>query len=84
MDRLPDAFAEHFHNRVSGDVRMLAGLTATVFLLPDYLKRFQATHGEVRVTRRTGSLAEGTIAMQSRPASGLAGRQCRSCGRTPR
>ena len=59
MDRLPDAFTEHFHNRVSGDVHVLAGLTAAVFLLPDYLKRFQVAHGEVRVTLRTGGLAEG-------------------------
>ena len=59
VERLPETFAAHVNDEVAGEVRVLAGLTAATFLLPDYLKRFRATHESVKVTLRTGGLADG-------------------------
>ncbi len=59
VERLPETFAEHVNGEAMGEVRVLAGLTASTFLLPDYLKRFRAVHEGVKVTLRTGGLADG-------------------------
>lgn len=48
-----DRLAENFHNQVqgslAGQVRISAGLGAAVYILPDYVKRFHASHPEVQV-----------------------------------
>ena len=59
VERLPETFAAHVNDEVAGEVRVLAGVTAATFLLPDYLKRFRAAHEGVKVTLRTGGLADG-------------------------
>lgn len=58
VERLPEAFAALVNDEVAGEVRVLAGITASTFLLPDYLKRFKAAHEDVKVTLRTGGLAD--------------------------
>ncbi len=59
VDRLPDTFAEVFGNETSGEIRIVAGMTASTFLLPEYLKDFRASYPGVRVNLRTTGLAEG-------------------------
>ena len=66
VERLPETFTEHVNGEATGEVRVLAGLTASTFLLPDYLKRFRATHEGVRVTLRTGGLADGLGLLRDR------------------
>lgn len=66
VERLPETFAAHVNDEVAGEVRVLAGLTAATFLLPDYLKRFRAAHEGVKVTLRTGGLADGLALLHDR------------------
>lgn len=58
MEHLPEAFAERFGREVSGEVRVLAGLSAATFLLPEPLGRFQARYPEARVTVSVGGIGE--------------------------
>ena len=66
VERLPETFAEHVNGEAMGEVRVLAGLTASAFLLPDYLKRFRAVHEGVKVTLRTVSACSTTARWISR------------------
>lgn len=66
VERLPETFAAHVNDEVAGEVRVLAGVTAATFLLPDYLKRFRAVHEGVKVTLRTGGLADGLGLLHNR------------------
>ena len=59
MDRLPDTFTEVFGDETSGEVRVVAGMTASTFLLPQYLRDFRTSYPGVRISLRTTGLAEG-------------------------
>ena len=59
VDRLPNTLAEALGDETSGEVRVVAGMTASTFLLPRYLKDFRASWPGVRVSLRTTALTEG-------------------------
>lgn len=55
MDRLPDTFAERHLGVMKNVVRIGAGQTSTLYLLPRYLERFRERYPGVRVEVRSGT-----------------------------
>ena len=55
VDRLPDIFAEEHFGVATDHLRIGAGQVSAAYLLPDYLKEFQARYPETRIEVNTGS-----------------------------
>lgn len=53
VDLLPQAFAEDMSGNVSGKIRIAAGMTAAMFLMPEYLRRYQLLYPDVQVRMDT-------------------------------
>lgn len=49
FDGLPDAFLERCHNRVSGNLVIAAGETATSYLLPGAIQQFTAQYPQIHL-----------------------------------
>ena len=64
VDRLPATCASELDAPVSGGIHVVAGPSATAFVLPPYLKRFRDEHPGIR-TRITGSLVQRGLEMIS-------------------
>ena len=54
MDRLPDTFAERYHESHAGELLVAAGQSTAAFVLPRYLDRFRERHPRTRVYVRCG------------------------------
>ncbi|HSR62016.1 MAG TPA: LysR family transcriptional regulator [Gammaproteobacteria bacterium] len=49
VETLPEAFLERLENKVSGELNIAAGETATLYILPDTIKRYKDLYPEVRI-----------------------------------
>ena len=49
LETLPEAFLERLESKVSGELNIAAGETATLYILPEIIKRYRARYPEVRI-----------------------------------
>ena len=54
MDRLPDTFADRYHESHAGELLVAAGQSTAAFVLPRYIERFRERHPGTRVHVRCG------------------------------
>ena len=54
MDRLPDTFADRYHESHAGELLVAAGQSTAAFVLPRYIERFRERHPGTRVRVRCG------------------------------
>lgn len=49
MDGLPVAFTDEVNDTVSGNVHIAAGMTGSLFILPDHVRRFRSLYPDVQI-----------------------------------